>query len=88
MCDRYASYLPAEALRRTFRTVNPLPHLEPADWPVWLGEATGDPASLLHPPPAGTLRIWPMDRRANTPRNNGPESLDAVEFRNSGEACS
>jgi hypothetical protein len=30
MCGRYASFLPAEAMRRTFRTVNPLPNLEPS----------------------------------------------------------
>ena len=47
--------------------------LEPADWPLWLGEAPGDPASLLHP--AGTLRVWPVDRRVNSPRNNRPELL-------------
>jgi len=29
-CGRYASFLPAEALRRTFRTVNPLLNLEPS----------------------------------------------------------
>jgi len=33
MCGRYASYLPAEAMRRTFRTVNRLPNLEPS-WNV------------------------------------------------------
>jgi putative SOS response-associated peptidase YedK len=33
MCGRYASFLPAEAMRRTFRTVNPLPNLEPS-WSV------------------------------------------------------
>jgi hypothetical protein len=27
MCGRYASFLPAEAMRRIFRTVNPLPNL-------------------------------------------------------------
>jgi putative SOS response-associated peptidase YedK len=37
--------------------------LEPADWPMWFGEAPGDPAWLLHPSPAGTLRVWPVDRR-------------------------
>jgi putative SOS response-associated peptidase YedK len=30
--------------------------LEPADWPVWIGEVEADPASLLHPAPDGTLR--------------------------------
>lgn len=29
MCGRYASFLPAEALARTFGTVNPLPNFEP-----------------------------------------------------------
>lgn len=28
MCGRYASFLPAEALARTFGTVNPLPNFE------------------------------------------------------------
>ena len=50
--------------------------LEPADWPVWLGETPGDPASLLHRSPAGTLRVWPVDRRVNSPRSNGPELLE------------
>lgn len=52
--------------------------LERADWAVWLGEAPGDPVSLLHPSPAGTLRVWPVDRRVNSPRNNGPELLKPV----------
>ena len=54
--------------------------LEPADWPVWLGEAGGDPGSLLHPSPDGTLRTWPVDRRANSPRNNGPELLAPIDL--------
>ncbi len=33
MCGRYASFLPAEALSRMFRTVNPLLNLEPS-WNV------------------------------------------------------
>ena len=33
MCGRYASYLPAKAMRRTFRTVNPLLNVEPS-WNV------------------------------------------------------
>ncbi len=46
--------------------------LEPADWPAWLGEVEGDPASLLHPAPDGTLRAWPVDRRVGSPRNSEP----------------
>jgi putative SOS response-associated peptidase YedK len=33
MCGRYSTYLPAEALRRIFRTVNSLPDFEPS-WNV------------------------------------------------------
>jgi putative SOS response-associated peptidase YedK len=54
--------------------------LDPADWPVWLGEAAGDPASLLHPPPDGTLRTWAVDRRVNSPQNNGPELLKPIDL--------
>jgi len=49
--------------------------LEPEDWAAWLGEAEGDPGSLLHPSPDGTLRTWPVDRRVASPRNNGWELL-------------
>ena len=52
--------------------------LEPADWPAWLGEMEGDPASLLHPVPDGTLHVWPVDRRVGSPRNNGPELLEPI----------
>ena len=54
--------------------------LEPADWPVWLGEVEGDPGSLLHSPPAGTLRVWRVDRRVNSPKNNGPELLEPIDL--------
>ena len=50
--------------------------LEAADWPVWLGEAEGDPAALLHPSPAGTVRSWAVSRRVNTPRNNSADLLE------------
>ncbi len=49
--------------------------LEHADWPVWLGDIEGDPASLLHSAPHGTLRGWPANRRVGSPRNNGLELL-------------
>lgn len=52
--------------------------LEKADWPSWLGEVPGDPLSLLRPAAAGVLRAWPVGTRVNTPRNDGPELLEAV----------
>jgi putative SOS response-associated peptidase YedK len=42
--------------------------LEPDNWPLWLGEAEGYPAKLLHPPADAVLRAWPVSRRVNSPR--------------------
>ena len=46
MCGRYASFLPAEALRELLHTVNPTPNWEP----TWNMAPTRDaPAVRLHP---------------------------------------
>jgi putative SOS response-associated peptidase YedK len=50
--------------------------LEPDDWPAWLGETAGDPATLLHPPAEDVLRAWPVSLRVNAPRNNDAGLLD------------
>ena len=52
--------------------------LEPADWPIWLGEVAGDPAALLRPAAEDVLQLWPVSRRVNTPRNNDAHLLDRV----------
>jgi putative SOS response-associated peptidase YedK len=52
--------------------------LEPADCPVWLGEADGIPAKLLRPAKVGIVRLWPVSRAVNSVRNNGPELLDRI----------
>jgi putative SOS response-associated peptidase YedK len=52
--------------------------LEAADWPAWLGEAPGDPASPLRPSPEGILRLWPVDKRVGNIRNDGPELLEPL----------
>lgn len=49
-----------------------------ADWPVWLGERPGDPASLLRPAPAESLRIWPVATRVNSVANDDPSLLEPV----------
>lgn len=54
--------------------------LERADWPVWLGEAPGDPAGLLRPAPEDVLRSWPVSRDVNSPRHNRPDLLDQVDL--------
>ena len=45
--------------------------LEPADWPVWLGETEGDPRALLRPANDTVLRTWPVSTDVNSVRNNG-----------------
>ncbi len=52
--------------------------LEEPSWAVWLGETNGDPAALLRPAPEGTLRLGPVSRKINTPRNNSANLLDPV----------
>ena len=51
--------------------------IEPADWPVWLGEAAGDPAGLLRPS-ATALRLWRVSAAVNDPRHEGPDLLAPV----------
>ena len=52
--------------------------VEEADWPVWLGETEGDPASLLRPAGEDVLRLWTVSRAVNSVRNDGPELLDVA----------
>jgi putative SOS response-associated peptidase YedK len=48
--------------------------LEPEDWMAWLEGP--DPGALLKPAPDDVLRLWPISRAVNSPRNNGPELLE------------
>jgi putative SOS response-associated peptidase YedK len=52
--------------------------LEQHDWQLWLGEEAGDHTALMRPAADGLLRVWPVDRRVGSPRNNGPELLAAI----------
>jgi putative SOS response-associated peptidase YedK len=51
--------------------------LEAADWPVWLGEETGDPGALLRPSAAG-FRTWRVGTAVNAVRNDTPAVLEPV----------
>lgn len=53
--------------------------LEPQDWPAWLGEAPGEPETLLRPAADDVLRLWPVSRAVNAVRNHGPELLDPID---------
>jgi putative SOS response-associated peptidase YedK len=52
--------------------------IEQADWPVWLGEAEGDPAALLRPAPNEVLRVWQVDRKVGNVRNDGPDLIKTI----------
>jgi len=53
--------------------------LEPADWAVWLGEAGGDPVSLLRPAADEVLCLWPVSRAVNSVRNDEAALLDPID---------
>jgi putative SOS response-associated peptidase YedK len=50
--------------------------IEEADWPVWLGEAEGDPQALMQAVPFADLRVWPVSRAVNSVKHDGPELLE------------
>jgi putative SOS response-associated peptidase YedK len=50
--------------------------IERADWAVWLGEAEGDPQTLLRPLPADRLKVWSVSREVNNVKNDGPALLE------------
>lgn len=49
--------------------------LGPADWAKWLGEAGHGAATLMRPPPAGTLRWHRVDPAVNSSRAEGPRLI-------------
>ena len=51
--------------------------LEPADWPIWLGEAEGDVSALLRPSAVG-FRTWRVSTAVNNVRNDAAALLEAV----------
>ena len=52
--------------------------VEQADWPLWLGEQEGDPATLLRAAPEDALRFWPVDKKVGNVRNDGPDLIKPV----------
>jgi putative SOS response-associated peptidase YedK len=53
--------------------------IEREDWPVWLGEAEGDPQALMRPLPYDRFRVWPVSRAVNSVKNEGPELLEPLQ---------
>jgi hypothetical protein len=52
--------------------------VEPPDWPLWLGEADGGAASLLHLASANTLRVSRLSIKASRPANNDADLLASL----------
>jgi len=51
--------------------------LEPADWPLWLGEADGNPSEPMRPSGAA-FRAWRVGTAVNNVRNDTPQLLEPV----------
>jgi putative SOS response-associated peptidase YedK len=49
------------------------------NWPLWLGEIEGDPASLLHAAPENVLRVWRVGRAVGNVKNDGAELIEPIE---------
>lgn len=52
--------------------------LEPADWPLWLGEAGHGAAALMTAPPEGTLTWHRVDPKVNSNRAQGAELIEPL----------
>ena len=52
--------------------------LEPADWPLWLGEAGHGAATLMKPTAAGVVRAHRVGVAVNSNRAAGPQLIEAL----------
>jgi putative SOS response-associated peptidase YedK len=55
--------------------------IEKADWPRWLGEVEGDPATLLRPAAEDVLRLWPVHKKVGNVHNDGPQLIEPIAER-------
>ncbi|MBI1415747.1 MAG: SOS response-associated peptidase [Limimaricola sp.] len=53
--------------------------LDPADWPLWLGEAGHGAATLMHAPAEEALTFVRVGTAVNSNRASGPELIEPVE---------
>jgi putative SOS response-associated peptidase YedK len=53
--------------------------IERPDWPLWLGEVEGAPASLLQAAPEAVLRVWRVGKAVGNVKNDGAELIEPVE---------
>ena len=53
--------------------------LEPADWPLWLGEAGKGAAPLMQPADDAVLEFYRVDPTVNSNRASGPELIEPFD---------
>ncbi|MDD9744788.1 MAG: SOS response-associated peptidase [Marinovum algicola] len=53
--------------------------LEPADWPLWLGEAGKGAAPLMQPADDAVLEFYRVDPKVNSNRAGGPELIEPFD---------
>ena len=53
--------------------------LEPADWPLWLGEAGKGAAPLMQPADDTVLEFYRVDPKVNSNRASGPELIEPFD---------
>lgn len=54
--------------------------IDEVDWPIWLGETSGDPSAILARSAAGEIPAWPVSRMVNRVGNDGPQLIEPVEI--------
>ncbi|MGC9271914.1 SOS response-associated peptidase [Acidiphilium sp.] len=54
--------------------------IDEADWPIWLGETSGDPSAILARSAAGDVPAWPVSRTVNRVGTDGPALIEPVEI--------
>ena len=80
MCGRYSQTANHEKLSMRFDLASPV-ILRPKDEERWLDPGLADAAklaTLLRPYPAGDMEAYAVSTRVNSPRNDGPECIDAL----------
>jgi SOS response associated peptidase (SRAP) len=51
--------------------------LDPKDWPTWLA-SRARASTLLRPAVDDVLKVWPVSKQVNNPRDNGAELLEGL----------
>jgi len=70
---------PNEIMRASIHNRMPV-ILDPASWPIWLGEEpANDLKALLAPYSATGMTSWPVSKRVGNVRNNDPDLVEPIK---------